>query len=107
MTDIPSVEEYKLAFRKMSGEMTDQRYKMLRLHYHAPEHTLSAAQMAEAMKWKTLAAANLHYGRFAGVLRDLLNRSPEWNIEMFCYFETDNWTDQILPLMHDRSCKST
>jgi hypothetical protein len=106
MTDIPSVKKYKRAFTRLRGEMTEYQYKMLRLHYHAPEHTLSATQMAEAMKWKTLDAANLHYGRFAGVLRDLLNRSSEFNIEMLCYFETDSRTDEILWVMHDNVAKA-
>src|SRR6266481_3602023 len=101
MTDVPSVKKYKQAFTRLRGKMTDYQHEMLLLHYRSPRHTVSPRQMAEAMKWKTLDAANLHYGRFAGVLRDLLNRSPEWNIEMLCYFETDNRTDEILWVMHD------
>jgi hypothetical protein len=98
------VEEYKQAFTKLSGEMTDQQYEMLRLHYRAPEHTSSASQMAETMKWGSLGAANLHYGRFAACLRHLLNRSPEYNVELLCSFDDHN--GEIVWVMHENVARA-
>jgi predicted HNH restriction endonuclease len=45
----PSVEQFVNAFRK-SGRMTEKQMKILQLHYHAPERTVTANQLATKMK---------------------------------------------------------
>lgn len=41
---------------------------MLRAHYHAPSRALTATQLAQAAKYKTIGGVNLHYGRVGWML---------------------------------------
>ena len=101
MTDIPSVKKYKQAFTRLRAEMTEYQYEMLLLHYRSPRHTVSPRQMAEAMKWNGRGSANRHYGNFAGGLRQLLKRSPKYNVELLISFEYDDHSDETVWVMHD------
>ena len=50
--------------------------RMLQAHYHAPDHTLTATQMAKALGYPTFAASNLHYGRLGRVIGTALGWDP-------------------------------
>ena len=69
---LPSVERYIEAFRTMIPGLTDGQLGMLRAHYRAPKHTLTATQLAEAAEYAAYTAVNLQYGKMGEHLRDLL-----------------------------------
>ena len=45
---------------------------MLKAHYHAPDQTLTASQLANAAGYDDYSSANLHYGRVGKLLNDVL-----------------------------------
>jgi hypothetical protein len=81
----PSVEEYTSALRSISP--SERQKQMLRAHYDAPRHTITATQLARALKYKRSAPANLHYGLFAKRVRQALNWWHFQDIHI-CIFNT-------------------
>jgi hypothetical protein len=67
----PSIEGYIRALRSVSP--TEQQQRMLQAHYYAPEHTITATQLAHAMGYGSFQAASLQYGRFAKQVREVLD----------------------------------
>lgn len=60
----PVTAQYVAAFRAVRG-LTDSQVQMLRIHYHAPERTITAKQLARAVGFNSYAVANAQYGRLA------------------------------------------
>lgn len=50
---------------------------MLRAHCHAPNHTITATQLAQAAGFENYGAANLHYGTLAHWVADELGFTPD------------------------------
>lgn len=75
---VPSPEQYAIAFRRL-GRVTDTQIQMPRLHYNAPERTISATQMAHAAGYSHYSIANSQYGRLGRLVGDQLeyNRMKE------------------------------
>ena len=72
-----SVDEYKQAFLACRGLMRGTKcLEMLKANYSAPKHTITAAQMAEAVGYANWNAANLRYGKFAGAVAEELGHVP-------------------------------
>ncbi|MHB1237626.1 MAG: HNH endonuclease [Gallionella sp.] len=63
--------DYVSAFRQ--ADPAEHQLEMLRIHYAAPDHTLTARHLARGMGYKNWNAANLHYGKFAAKVCDILN----------------------------------
>jgi putative restriction endonuclease len=63
--------------------------RMLEIHYHAPEHTMTATQMAKAMGYRNWGGANLHYGVLAKLVGEALgwHPPPETNLYVLAEFE--------------------
>ena len=59
-------EDYVAALKRV--EPTDSQWEMLRIHLAAPDHIITARQLAFALGFANWSAANLHYGKFAGKL---------------------------------------
>lgn len=78
LADVPTVEDYCRAFAATQSllEGNNRYIDILRFHYCAPNHTVTATQVAHEMDWHGHGAANLHYGKYAGELCRLLGRSP-------------------------------
>ncbi|AQU99676.1 HNH endonuclease [Desulfococcus multivorans] len=72
----PPADRYVAAFQSITG-LTDCHYQLLRLHYHAPEHTVTATQLAELVGYSSYSVANLQYGRLARLVGERLDYSPE------------------------------
>ncbi len=53
---------YVAAFRNILSDLSEGQLAMLRAHYLAVEHRLTAAQLAEAAGYANFNAANLQYG---------------------------------------------
>ncbi len=63
MDRLPAVKKYVAAFNKV--QMTPKQIEMLRAHYHSPEHTITASQLAKAVGFAHYHSANLQYGKLA------------------------------------------
>lgn len=66
-------EEYKEALKRCRPLLRGTKYlDLLRAHYRAPDHTITAGELAEAVGYAGWTAANLQYGRFAGAIAEKL-----------------------------------
>src|SRR6266511_1276707 len=69
---IPSVARYKEALSAIHGALTDGQLAMLRAQYLAPQHTLTATELASAAGYRSFRGTNLQYGKMSVLLRDVL-----------------------------------
>lgn len=60
--------EYIAAFRSILKGLTDGQLAMLRAHYLAPNHSITATELAKAAGYSSYSAANLHYGNLGNAL---------------------------------------
>lgn len=75
-TDItPSASEYMEAFRTLS-HVSDSQIQILRLHYHAAAHTITAKQIAYAIGYTHHSVANSQYGRLGRLIGSYLEYHP-------------------------------
>lgn len=114
LTNVPSVAEYVEAFRaaRDAGALKSANgrslvFEMLRANYQAPDHTLTAGELAEATNLPTSKQASLRYGKFAKDLATRLGRDPKVKVATLVRFsggtpgkkteqdETIKWT--LLP----------
>lgn len=69
---VPSVKEYKAAFQKIKGEMTEKQYQMLEEHYKAFCYVTTATDLAGAVKYSGPGGAKLQYGILGSMVSDAL-----------------------------------
>jgi putative restriction endonuclease len=67
----PTTDRYVTAFRAVQN-MTDCHFQVLRVHYHAPERTITAKQLAELVGYSCYSTANAQYGRLARLVGEQL-----------------------------------
>lgn len=79
---IATIEEYVTALRRLRDSFKREKpfsdsneLKMLRAHYCAPNHTITATQLAELFALKSFTAANLRYGTVARNLTQHLEKT--------------------------------
>ena len=72
-TPIATPEQYKVALLAVRDRMKDTHLAMLQIHCRAPEHTISAVSLGEAVG---LNSASLQYGTFGHWIADLLQYTP-------------------------------
>ena len=83
---VPTVSAYKIAYRAVERELPKNALPMLRAHYEAPLHTLTATEMAAAMGYANYGSANLHYGRVGALLCGELNVRLQYAVNVLAYF---------------------
>jgi 5-methylcytosine-specific restriction protein A len=83
-----STEEYVGAFQRLNPPA--HQVRMLGIHYHAPDRTISATQMSNAMGYATFGGANLHYGKLGRLLGEMLGWHPDTAIYVLAEFEKPN-----------------
>jgi hypothetical protein len=71
----PSALEYAEAFDRL-GKLNAGYEAMLDAHLNAPDHCITATQLAEAAGYENYSGANLHYGKLGQMLADELNYNP-------------------------------
>lgn len=71
----PSPQQYMAAFRMVSN-LTESHIQMLRIHYHAPDRTITATEMARAADHNRYSFANLQYGRLGRLVGEQLDYNP-------------------------------
>src|ERR1035437_4715362 len=64
---VPLAADYMRALRSLEP-LPPSYIRMLQFHYAQPARTATAAAMAKAVGFKSYDAANLHYGRLAGLV---------------------------------------
>lgn len=72
---IPSAQRYAVAFKSVS--LTKVHRQILAFHYHAPDRTVTATQVATAIGESNYARANWHYGKLARLMGEELDYAPE------------------------------
>lgn len=97
---VPSPLEYVSAFREI--EPSKLQLKMLEIHYQAPEHTLTATQMANALGYPHYSVSNVNYGRLGGLLRNVLGWKPSGSklgVALLSTFDKpkNNWRWKMRP----------
>ena len=71
---IASKAEYIVALREAC--VSESCRTMLRIHYRAPDHTISAAQLAKALEYDNYSTINLHYGALGHRVSEVLGKRP-------------------------------
>lgn len=61
-------DEYVSAFRNILKDLSDGQLAMIRAHFRAPGHRITATQLAEAANYTNYSAANLQYGNVGKAL---------------------------------------
>jgi hypothetical protein len=86
----PSVDNYVWALQQVKP--SEKRKQMLQAHYNAPQHTITATQLTQALGYESFPAANLQYGLFAKRVRKVLNwwHYPDIHICIFTAFDHRN-----------------
>lgn len=78
IAEIPTSDRYVRALELMNAarRISDAQWRMLRAHYRAPEHTMTATELAAAAGFNVYSGVNLHYGTFGANLA----RKLEWPV---------------------------
>lgn len=71
----PESSAFRSALERLAGHLPRGYLALLRSHYAAPGHTITATELAQAVGYQNHSAANLHYGRLASLLKSELNWS--------------------------------
>jgi hypothetical protein len=72
---MPSVSEYKAALQEMDrvNAITDNQREMLRAQYHAPDHAMTARELAQAVGYRSWRGANVQYGLLGKRMRETMS----------------------------------
>jgi predicted HTH domain antitoxin len=71
----PSAEKYAKAFEAIKGELSNGHLAFLKAHYQAPQHTSSAAALAQAAGYQGYGGYNLQSGNVGQMLAQYLEIS--------------------------------
>ena len=74
-----TVAEYVDALSKLDP-LPDHHDALLKAHYQAKNHTVTATQLAEELGYESYRAVNLHYGKFAVALCEKLKKHEDFGI---------------------------
>jgi hypothetical protein len=88
--DVPTSKAYKrsiLALRPIH----DSHLEILKTHFLAPAHTITATELATAVGYKNYNAVNLQYGTFADRLCQSLGKIPDTRLSILVTFEKDGF----------------
>lgn len=85
----PTVAEYKEALQAIRWNMRGRQPKLLPLHYHAPDRTVTATTLADAVGYKGWQGANLQYGILAGWVCDYLCLDLPYYVAVFASFGSE------------------
>jgi hypothetical protein len=91
-------DDYKRAFLALHP-LTSYELALLRAHYRASEHTLTASELAKAVGYKSHSGANLRYGNLAGKLCEVLGCDPRLNVHVLVtdFKDEEHWHLALRP----------
>lgn len=84
---LPTPDAYTYALVTLEPSLPVKHRALLIAHYDAPEHTLTAAQLARAVGYPSFSAVNLQYGTLAKRMCGLLGRSPKYYVSILATFK--------------------
>jgi hypothetical protein len=79
MNETPSPEQFAAALQR--ARISQLQRDMMKAHYQAPEHTLTATQMANALGYPHYSVSNGNYGRLGRLLGKALDWVPPTDSE--------------------------
>lgn len=79
-----TAEDYSKALTEL--KLTENQRDMLRIHYAAPAHVITARQLARAMGYDKWYAINSHYGRLGRLVAEQLGLPPGTKLAALCAF---------------------
>lgn len=77
---VPPMERYRDALRVLAYSMPAKHRQLLLLHYRAPAHTITAAELAAKVGYANYRAVNLQYGTLGANLADRM----KWEVPPGC-----------------------
>jgi putative restriction endonuclease len=94
-----TASDYVSAFHKL--QIAPHHLQMLRANYYAPNRTLTATMMANAMGYDHFSAANLHYGILGGLVGAKLGWDPlpQYKVNVLVDFKESDGSDKDLEWM--------
>jgi len=81
--DSATTEEYVEAFLSSRSEISDKQLEVLRAQYAAPDKTVTASELAEAVGYDHFLPANSLYGSIGHLIADELGRKPKKQTKQF------------------------
>lgn len=79
-----TAEDYSKALTEL--KLTENQRDMLRIHYAAPAHVITARQLARAMGYNSWTTTNIHYGRLGRLVGEKLGLPPDTKLAALCAF---------------------
>ena len=106
---VPSVERYKDAFRQLEDSLNDKHMTMLKAHYNAPNHTITATEIAEQVGYTSFRGINSLYGNLAKTIREVMQyHEPGVRLAVFSFFNkpTGSRAEHWQLIMHDNVARA-
>ncbi len=97
---LPTSEEYAQAFLAVKTNISPIYRRMLQENYYAPNKTLTAREMAQRVGYSRYSSANLHYGKFAGLICKYFGREYDFNLRILVRFIRPSPESELDWVMH-------
>jgi putative restriction endonuclease len=73
---VATVGEYRRALLAIRSQLTDNMLAMLQFQYRAPDHSVTATDLAKSVGYATYRPANRQYGELGKLIAEDLNFTP-------------------------------
>ena len=85
---IPDKKKFIKALNAIATQLPKSYIELLKAHYRAPKHRITASELANAVGYHNYKAANLNYGKLASIIMDQFGiaKSEKVNIEFLVRF---------------------
>ena len=80
--NIPDKKVFVQALNAIASKLPESYIELLKAHYRAPKHKITASGLADAAGYRNYNAANLHYGKLARIIMDQLGIVPSENVNI-------------------------
>jgi hypothetical protein len=88
---IPTADEFRQALANLDP-LPDSYRRLLVEHHRAPDRDVTATELAQLVGYSNYNAANLHYGKLAGLVGDLVGVRPKMALDLLVTMEKlDEW----------------
>jgi hypothetical protein len=103
LVDVPTVAEYKAAFKRVRDrrdlrlETKERWLTLMRENYWAEGRAISAEELANRLDYRSASAMSLQYARYASELCTTLKRSPAHPLAILVTFSSEEEVTQAAP----------
>ena len=95
MSELPTTAQYKAGLQRLDASIHPNHRAMLLAHFRAPDHTITARELAKVADYKDWNGANLQYGTFAYNLGQAIGWSSSPDVQ-YSYIIAD-FTEPLEP----------